>query len=397
MTVFMMRPAHLASLGLCLLLAGCGSKRDRKNAPEQVENWRGAGIALAAWGPAGSAIFAASVKPFVLEVWQWNDGRIEKRYAAPLPDDICSVAILPNDRWIGKVLAQHERRAKFCIGNLRSGAEIDRWPEPLYMNTDLGTASRNGEHVPAWSSYEVGSPRYPNTGSEARIGLVASGGESIDWLVLLTSKLRTPPHVAIHRVLASNDGASIGVAGWDKGLAMIDAAKKKVLWVASPENRPESTKSPTEAAKSPTGKVAWKTLPLDEINAFDLAFSPDGKLVYVTGDKGCVSALKVATGEVLSQWWATPSGKWEADRGITTVSASPDGRFVAAGTGPEGLVFLFSTKDGRHRVLNHGGPQIMITNFSPDSKHLVSYAGGKLKVWKVSEPAKEPQGEKTEE
>jgi WD40 repeat protein len=376
-------------LGLCVLLAGCfgSSKPGREDIPEQTISWRGAGIALSSWGTGGSSIFAVSVKPAILDVWQWSDGGMTKGYAVPVPDDVQSVAILPNDRWIGRVADDHENRTDFCVGNLKSGREIDRWPEPRDVDIDLGTASRNGKFLAAWSSPEVHSAAYPSSGAEVRLGLVASDGESIQWITLLTSELRTAPRATIHRVLASDDGAYIGVAGWDKGLAMIDAANKKVLWVASEIHR-------TETGEKPNKEVSWKTLPLDEVAVWDFGFSPDGQIAYEGGDSACVQAIKVSTGEVLSRWWATRSGKSEQGCGITTISVSLDGRFVAAGTGPEGLVFLFSTKDGQRRMLSHGKAAIMMTNFSPDSKHLAAYAPAKIKVWKVPEPGEEMPGEK---
>jgi WD40 repeat protein len=387
MTKSEMRFGRTFWLCLCLVLAGCtGSVKRAEDAPEQVINWRGEGIAFGSWGAAGNAIYATSVKPAVLDVWDWSKGGLWKRYSVPVSEDITSLAILPNERWIGRIHDKPGNRTEFCVGNLATGAEIDRWPEPQDVYIDLGQSSRNGKFVPAWSSPEVRSAKYPSSGSMARVGMVASDGESIEWITVVTSELRTPPHATIHRVVASEDGAHVGIAGWDKGLAMIDVAKKKVLWVASP-NYQQGTDEKSE-------KVVWKTLPLDEVNAWDFAFSPDGKLAYEGGDSSCVQAINVATGKVVSRWWATRSGKKETGCGITTISVSPDGRFVAAGTGPEGLVFLFSTKTGRSRLLNHGGSQIMMTNFSPDSKHLVSYTGGKIKLWAVSEPVEEPRDEK---
>ena len=66
---------------------------------------------------------------------------------------------------------------------------------------------------------------------------------------------------------------------------------------------------------------------------------------------------------------------------------SPDGQWLAAGTGPEGHVYLWNTvsADSKPRLLPHGGTTILIVSFSPDSRHLASVAGGKIKVWKLDE------------
>jgi WD40 repeat protein len=132
-------------------------------------------------------------------------------------------------------------------------------------------------------------------------------------------------------------------------------------------------------------KVPWKEVPFEEVDTQNLAFTPDSKLIYAGGTTGLVYGMKVKTGEVVSRWWATRSGQEEHGHQISTISVSPDGRFVAAGTGPEGHVYLFSTKDGQRRILKHGRSTILITSFSPDSKRLASYAAGQIKIWKLPE------------
>ena len=78
------------------------------------------------------------------------------------------------------------------------------------------------------------------------------------------------------------------------------------------------------------------------------------------------------------------------DAGISKVAASPDGRFVAAGTGPMGLVYLWSAQSGKRlKVFGHGGSTILILSFSPDSKALASVASGMIKVWRLPENAED--------
>jgi len=128
----------------------------------------------------------------------------------------------------------------------------------------------------------------------------------------------------------------------------------------------------------------------------DLAFAPDGKLVYAGGTEGCVHVMEAATGRVRDHWFATPTGKEEYGHRISTVNVSPDGRFAAAGTGPEGLVFLFSTAKGDLlRVLPHGGSTILAASFSPDSSRLATLAAGRLKIWRIPDVKKEcPSGKR---
>ena len=141
-------------------------------------------------------------------------------------------------------------------------------------------------------------------------------------------------------------------------------------------------------------KVLWQKRPQREVCFTDIAFAPDNKLVYAGGTEGCVYGMKVTDGQIVSEWFASPTGESEYGHRITTISVSPDGRFVAAGTGSEGHVYLFSTKDGKRHILNHGGSTILVTSFSPDSKRLASFAAGQIKIWKLPEEAAGPMSDK---
>ena len=226
---------------------------------------------------------------------------------------------------------------------------------------------------------DSGSLDKPDT---VRFGLVGPDGKTFTWAVSIDKIPGDSAQAMIRRLVPSDNGVHIGVAGWKNGVLMIDVAKKKVSWAASSEHSP-GTECP------PKQKMPWKGVPLDEVNTTDLAFTPDSKLIYAGGATGCVYGIKVDTGEVVSKWWATHTSKEEYGYRISTISVSPDGRFVAAGTGPTGDVYVFSTKDGSRRILNHGGSTILITSFSPDSKRLATFAAGKIKIWKLPEETKE--------
>ena len=72
-------------------------------------------------------------------------------------------------------------------------------------------------------------------------------------------------------------------------------------------------------------------------------------------------------------------------------------RYVAAGTVPKALVFLYSTKDGQRRIINHGSPAtIDFASFSPDSKRLATYAANyakEIKIWKLPEEEASPKAD----
>ena len=101
--------------------------------------------------------------------------------------------------------------------------------------------------------------------------------------------------------------------------------------------------------------------------------------------------MDVKTGNVVSRWYASASGQEEYGHRISCMAVSPDGRWVAAGTGPEGLVFVGSTATNKCvKILNHGMGTILLVHFSPDSKALATFVPGTLKVWNVTQWDKTP-------
>jgi hypothetical protein len=92
------------------------------------------------------------------------------------------------------------------------------------------------------------------------------------------------------------------------------------------------------------------------------------------------------TGKTLGCRSATESGAEEYGHRISCLAASADGRWVAAGTGPEGLTFVGSAAESRLvAVLEHGGRTVELVHFSPDSKALASFVPGTLKIWNVAQ------------
>ena len=346
---------------------------------EKVIAWRDAKATWKIWGADGSSIFAVSMKPSAIDVWQWTDIELEKREPVPVDEGILSLAILSSNIVLYTTINDTGNvRKYFCLADLKSGKTIDHWPRPRELCIDLGRSSRNGKYAAAWNT-----PDGACGDSGATIGLIAPDGKKIEWITLLTSDGYSPPQAMIQELVPSDNGEYIGVAGWDNGLAMIDVKKKEVIWTACYLEKTKATED--------SSKVSWKRWPLDEVGTMALAFSPDSKVVYSGGLKGCVYAMKTETGELISQWWTIPTNRDLRDGEISALSVSPDGRYLAAGgIGPGGPVYLFSTKTGKCRVLNHGGSTIFITSFSPDSKRLASFAAGKIKIWKLPEETEKP-------
>jgi WD40 repeat protein len=353
-----MAPLVLAVLpATCLISLGCAED----DLLERTIKWPAKELDVASLGASGVSIFAVSKNPKSLEVWQWSDKTIAKRYQTAVAEETLSVAIAGDNTWISHLWDRKTEQADLSVGDLRTGRTSGRWRLSRDWYTPLGQTSANGKHVAVWATPESNSPLQPEDGAIARIGLVSAKAETVEWAALLTSK-RTGPEAMIRRVVPSDDGSHVAVAGWENGVAMVDTRKKRVAWIIKPR-----------------GERAVK----------GVAFTPDSKMIYAGGATGALYGMKAETGELVSTWWANPSGDdseyWHE---ITTVSVSPDGRFVAVGTVPDGLVFVYSTKDTRRRLLHPCGPKgglVDFLSFSPDSNRLATQADRQLKVWNLSE------------
>lgn len=360
------------SLVLCLLLTGCN--RVSCLAPDQLAaesfSWAGGESGWEIWGAGGDSLFAVHSSPSVAEVWQWDGDTLKRCRDLRLDMDAAYFSTATRTRWICRVYDSRKKLAEVCLGAIDSGEVLLREQVSKDVFLALGRESQSGGRVAVWSCAESNSPDHSGA---VRFGLAGPDDLSFKWAAPLYVEFN-PPQAMIHQLVPSDDGAYIGIAGWENGVAMIDVANKKALWAAGWANNPKLNYPKNE-------KANWNLVPLDEVDTKDLAFGPDSKIVYAGGATGCVYGLEVKTGKVVSSWWATESGKTEYGHRISTISVSPDGRFVAAGTGPEGLVFLFSTQDGKAHVLRHGGGTILITSFSPSSRRLATCAAGVIKLW----------------
>lgn len=136
-------------------------------------------------------------------------------------------------------------------------------------------------------------------------------------------------------------------------------------------------------------------------NVIDARLSPDHSLLAIAGERGSVEVFRVDTGARIAQlpgagvWamrfradsrtletysdqlhrWKLPEHsrprRWHADGGITTVSASGDGRHLAASTGT-GTIWLWDRRSGAVRhTFELGAYVIKAVDFTGDSQQLV--------------------------
>jgi WD40 repeat protein len=376
----------IAYLSVCITL-----RQSRAETPERTIPWPSPVKKFINDGANSDYMWARSSEPDGIQVWQWSDNTIVKQHQITLPENTYSILILPPDRWLSK------ENSGFCTGDLKTAKVIDRWPGVRELSIMLQQSSRNGKYhaVSAIQDFNYAEKEGVKHDFETtHIGLIFPDKKAIRWIADLTPEYENQPSRIISKVIPSDDGKFIGVVSVD-GVAMIDVSNKKVLWTASYNHKPALWNVLIK------NKVPWKQVSLDSVSMDDLAFSPDAKMAYVgstiasdtVGAAGCIWGIKVETGEIVNKWGTATPKREEYCRDITTVAVSPDGRFVAAGVTPTGLVFLYSTKDGKRRILKHSDPgRIDFVSFSPDSTRLATYAGYpppyEIKIWKLPEEEK---------
>jgi len=239
------------------------------------------------------------------------------------------------------------------IASVETNDIVERWPPPPGWWYQLTCISKNGKFAAVFlgeederSGADWKNPRY-------KVGLIDVGARQLDWVGELSGQGDT----IVNQMSVSNDGRYIAVTGWYNEVALVDTSARELLW----------TKHPPDAVAS--------------------VFSSDGQILYAgDGGGGGVYAFESRTGNVIGRWHATTTGEDTYGHRISCMAISPDDGWIAAGTGPEGQVFLFSTAapGGKPVLLPHGYSTILIVSFSPDSKYVASLAKGRIKIWAVA-------------
>jgi len=350
-----------AAVVMLMLLSSCTSSYEGgSGVASEVLDWPGVGNGFHEWGQGAEGFFGTSESDGqeVLEAWTWQGATLAKTTVNVPPST--DVTLLPGDRYLASVEPPPGKRD---------------WPLKLIPFASP-EAARTWENLPGWDYSDVGTstngafvglvlgedfnnppPDRDRDNPRHRVGILDVSTGEMRW----AADLMGHGYNTIRQIAVSDDGRYVAVGGWANGVAMVDMAQEKVLWIDRP---------PTEVS---TGYAV---------------FAADGQTLYTAGSEGCVYRIETTTGRILGQWWATRrKGRSEYAHRASWLTVSPDGRWLAAGTGPEGHVYLWdlTVPDPEPRVLLHGGTTILMLSFSPDSTHLASVAGGKIKVWKVIE------------
>ena len=297
----------------------------------------------------GNGVYLVPVgEPRILQLWTWNGSWLINDITVPLPES-GEVVPLSQNAYIASVDPTPDNSHdpwNLVAADMSTGDTIKSWPPARGWYCNRTGASPNGKFA------AVTMRKFPAEG-QTRVGIIDVSTWSLRWVAHLTATGGVP----VRRIVVSDDGKYIAFAPFKYGVALVDAESEKVLWNQRP---------PGESS-------------LDYV-----ALSPDGATVYAGGVSGCVYGVDFRSGSVTSRWFANVKGESTYGHRISALAISPDGRWVAAGTGPEGHVFLWNTvSGGKPLMLDHGLITIAVVSFSPDSKYLASVAGGRIKVWKV--------------
>lgn len=321
-----------------------------RSQPDSTMEWMGRGGGFGDWGCGGKYLYARSVNPVILDVWQW-EGEVLTKLFEVNRDGEYSLSWIDGDLIIFSGLDGY--KPFMGLRNARSGKLLRRWDPPVGYYCDHFDLNRNGEFVALCLTEEVGEGGPPDRDgwrTRLKVGLFSVCSKDLKWIATLTGVTNQVEHAAV-----SDDGAYIAVAGWENSLVLIDVATQKVLWTFKPAG-PQ----------------------------YHVAFSPDGETVYSGGTLGMIHSIEVETGRLLDSWATTRSGRDEYLHRLSCLAASGDGRWVAAGAGLEGKAYLFDTRTGKlAQILAHGGGAVRLLSFSPDSKVLATFVPGSLKVWKM--------------
>lgn len=328
--------------------------RGQSDSPTQVSAWTGRPGILTEWGHGAKHIYGVLAKRDsegnVLVVWEWQGPSIKETSTSRLPesmhvvpaiDGICGLSLDADGPW------------PYAIIDRKDNSILKKWDTPAGWSVLEARPSMNGKFIALIERDNALAPDYKFKRERAKVGVIDVAAKELKWVAQLTgSGVGT-----VRRIAVTDDGRYVAIAGWDCGTAMVDAKESRVLWAKRPEH---------------------------EVGTGYAAFAPKGRLIYTGGAEGCVYGIEVANGNVVSQRWATKTGKSIYGYRISALAISNDGKWLAAGTGPEGHVYVWNLEQhGKAQVLEHGGGSICVVAFSPDAKSVVSVGGGDLKVWQV--------------
>jgi WD40 repeat protein len=328
--------------------------------PRSGRRWAVPPINTLAFSPGGSLLASTSDGAIAL----WDLRRSEEETAPPAAGHrLGEFALLPGTS--GLVTSAWD--GSLVVHDLGSGQVVRRL-EPWGCTACKLTASADGKMLIGWEGPAKVVRWDPTTGrrlppfpelppktSEVTLSpdarTLALGGD--DGTIRLWDaaagkerrRIPSPPpggsshEQFVHALVWTADSRGLAVTWWRESQAVYNIARGR--WVSQ---RPE--------------------------HLFDVAFSPDARLLVGTNSHGEVIVSEVVSGQNVRRFFSSC-------RGIPTLAAAGDGRTVASGSpGADGMIHLFDLATGRSlgSLSGHRGP-IHALAFSPDDTLLFSRSG----------------------
>ncbi len=352
---------HMLIVVIPVIMNGCSTMRCNSPhvgqcKPTHEIAWIGAS-GFAEWGQTKDGLWATSAGTRLFQAWKWQGATVERMKDIQLPT-LLRMTPLSDEHYVACLEPDTKRNWPLSLVSFASEARIKQWQQEKGWRYEKVGASRNGKFVATLLVEGVGElapedndPHNPRM----RVGLLDIAGKELKWIVTYRGKISGD----IRSITVSDDGKYIAISGWNSDVALVDAQAGKIQWIGGPAEAVSFTKS---------------------------VFSSDSYTLYAAdAADGCVYAFETKTGKVLRKWYATETGDAIYGHRISCSAISPDDAWIAAGTGPEGQVFLFraDSSEGKPIVFAHGLSTILIVSFSPTSQCLASVAGGKVKIWPV--------------
>lgn len=135
-------------------------------------------------------------------------------------------------------------------------------------------------------------------------------------------------------------------------------------------------------------KIVWEEVVEASVDFTDVAFSPNGQLIYAGGEGRYLYSFETASGKIVSRLLMDEERLTASfnEQRVTCAEVSPDGLVVAAGVNPGNKVYFWDTRTGERLGTSRGCRGLNNLAFSPDSSTFVVAGrnyGGSLKVRRV--------------
>ncbi|RKY12193.1 MAG: hypothetical protein DRP65_02035 [Planctomycetota bacterium] len=194
-----------------------------------------------------------------------------------------------------------------------------------------------------------------------RLEMLSSG---LDKLINVTTIDKKDDTLILYELDISDDGAFIAAVGQTNNFAWIgvfNVSKKIMVWEKQVEESTDFT---------------------------DVAFSPNGEVVYAGGEGKHLYCFETTSGKVASQLLIDNEQLTVSfnEQRVTCAEVSPDGSVVAAGVNPGNKVYFWDTRTGERLGVMGGCRGLNNLAFAPDSSTFIVAGrnyGGSLKVRRV--------------